>query len=229
LDAPRQPGARYLATEGAAIEALSELISAPLALDAGEVLALEGPNNHAKHFFCDWLLGFVKVDGGRVRIQAGKRHADSPEDRNAMASVLGRSPLLYGDTIQESLLYRTRGVRKQDLYSLVERLFGPSLRGKTSPENPLFDGNGKPIAPQTLTAREHLEVAQINVILQQTPLVILDLSSELMREALVEGFRPAPELTRSGRTLIVIVPQGKNTAWAESVLGRKFDRTLQFE
>jgi hypothetical protein len=204
------------AREGTAIMA-EGLIHTPLALKAGEMLALEGSNNHAKHYFCDGLLGFVKVKGATV----------APENLNSTAAVFGRSPLLYGDTIQESLLYRTQGVRKQELYDLIGRLFGPSLRARTTPLNPLFGNDGEPVATQSLTAREHLEVAQINVILQKAPLVIIDLSSELMREALEEGFRPAAELL--ARTLIVILPPNRSAAWAELVLGRPADGCLQFE
>ena len=76
---------------------------------------------------------------------------------------------------------------------------------------------------------EHLEIAQINILLQKTPIVILDLSSELMREALEDGFRPAKELLESGKTILTILPPNKDVAWAESLLGRGFSSSVQFD
>jgi hypothetical protein len=198
-------------------------------IPARSMLALTGSDTFSKHFFCDWLMGFVEVPGSRVAIRHGSALISAAPDRTRLAAVLGRSPLLYGETIQESLLYRTREVPKKELYALIEQLYGPSLRHRTDPKNPLLDPNGKPIPTQILTAREHLEIAQINIILQRTPIVVLDLSSELMAEALAEGFRPAPLLLDGTKTIIAILPPGKDAGWAEHVLGdRPFTRSLMF-
>src|SRR5262249_35192019 len=93
---------------------------------------------------------------------------------------------------------------------------------------PLTDANGQPVATRALTAREHLEISQINVLLQNCPLVVLDLSSELMTEALSEGYRPSPALVESGMTIIALLPPGKDVAWAEQLLGARFTQSLSF-
>ena len=191
-------------------------------------MALVGPDTYRKHYFCDWVLGFAETTGAEVRIEAGGQILESPADRSRAAAMLGRSPLLYGETIQESLLYRTQGVRKQDLYALVERLYGPGLRARTSPETPLLDRGGRPVPTQTLTAREHLEIAQINALLQRTPLLVLDLSSELMAEAMAEGFRPCPELVLGAKTVLAILPPNADLFWGEAALGGSFSSALTF-
>lgn len=219
----------YLSTGGAEIVAIDAASPQPIKIPAGSRIALQGGDTYRKHFFCDWLLGFVNVPGSLVRITVGKKSIEDAGERTAVASVLGRSPLLYGETIQETLLYRTQNVRKQELYEMIERFYGPSLRARTNPQNPLVDTNNKPVPTQILTAREHIEVAQINLILQKTPVVILDLSSELMNEALNQGFRPARELIASGKTIIAILPPDKDVAWAESILNARITNTLNFE
>ena len=221
--------ASYLRTEGAQISAADATGLTPVTIAAGHRLALVGSDTYRKHYFCDWILGFVNVAGSTVKVTVGDTTTSEASARTKIASLLGRSPLLYGETIQESLLYRTNNVRKQELYEMIEHFYGPSLRARTSPQNPLFDENGKPIPTQILTAREHIEIAQINVILQKTPLVILDLSSELMNEALNQGFRPSRELIQSGKTIIAILPPQKDLAWAEEILGTKLTSSLQFD
>jgi ABC-type uncharacterized transport system YnjBCD ATPase subunit len=219
----------YLVTGGAEILAKPSESSPALTIESGDILALTGGDTYGKHYFCDWLLGFVDVPETLITIKFNGRETTLAKDRTQMASLLGRSPLLYGETIQESLLYRTHDVKKHELYSLIERLYGPSLRARTSAQNPLFDQNGKPVPTQILTAREHLEVAQINLLLQKNPIVILDLSSELMREALDEGFRPARELFESGKTIIVILPTTKDLTWAEELLGQEVSASMTFD
>lgn len=222
--------ASYLITGGARIEAtLPHEKASKVVVDSGGRLALLGKDLYQKHFFCDWLLGFLEVPGGKVELEVGGERLDSIKARPAIAAVLGRSPLLYGETIQESLLYRTQGVKKDDLYALVERFYGPGLRARTSPQNPLVDPNGNPVPTQLLGAREHLEVAQINVLLQKTPVVVLDLSSELMAQAISEGFRPARELFESGKTVIAILPPDADTAWVEKLTGLAFGSSIRFE
>lgn len=219
----------YLTTGGAEIVAADAVSPQEIQIPAGSRLALQGGDTYRKHFFCDWLLGFVTIPGSRVKITVGKKTIEDPTERTLVASVLGRSPLLYGETIQETLLYRTQNVRKQELYEMIEKFYGPSLRARTNPQNPLVDQNNKPVPTQILTAREHIEVAQINLILQKTPVVILDLSSELMNEALNQGFRPARELVMSGKTIITILPPDREAAWAESILNARITKTLKFE
>ncbi|MBI3541823.1 MAG: hypothetical protein HY075_00925 [Deltaproteobacteria bacterium] len=216
------PASSYLITGGADIEAEG------VKLEAGARVALVGEDAYRKHYFCDWLLGFVDVAGRAVRMRVGDCELETGRERAQAAAVLGRSPLLYGETIQEALLYRTHEVRKHDLFHLVERFYGPSLRSRTSPLNPLLDAQSKPLPTQILTAREHLEIAQINVLLQKTPVVILDLSSELMAEAISEGFRPAQPLFESGKTILAILPPGKDLAWAEQVTGTRFSAEIDF-
>lgn len=220
--------ASYLRSSGVQISAADAAGLTPLTIGAGNRLALVGSDTYRKHYFCDWILGFVNVAGSTVKIKVGETVIGDAGHRTKIASLLGRSPLLYGETIQESLLYRTNNVRKQELYEMIERFYGPSLRARTSPQNPLLDVNGKPIPTQILTAREHIEIAQINLILQKTPLMILDLSSELMNEALNQGFRPSRELIQSGKTIIVILPPQKDLVWAEEILGTKMTSSLEF-
>jgi hypothetical protein len=88
--------------------------------------------------------------------------------------------------------------------------------------------NNKPVPTQILTAREHIEIAQINILLQKTPLVVVDLSSPLMTHALAEGFVPCDELIRSGKTVIFIVPPGRTEEWFASKAGHKPTRVFEF-
>lgn len=219
----------YLITGGAEITATDKSDAGKVfSIPAGSRVALVGDDTYRKHYFCDWLLGYVDNPDSPVTFKVGAQLHQTPASRTQVASVLGRSPLLYGETIQEALLYRTNNVRKQDLYHLIERFYGPSLRARTSPQNPLFDLNGKPVPTQVLTACEHLEIAQINILLQKTPLVVIDLSSELMNEALSQGFRPAATLFSSGKTIIAILPPGRDFAWAEAIMRHKFTAEVRF-
>ncbi|MEW6056528.1 MAG: hypothetical protein AB1540_07920 [Bdellovibrionota bacterium] len=208
----------YLTTGGAEIWAQESPSHEPIHIRSGEKIALVGTDNYRKHFFCDWILGFVELPQSRVEIQTRVRSLQKTAARTTSAVILGRSPLLYGDTIQESLLYRTSHVRKEVLYELVERLYGPSLKKRTDPKNRLLDLNAKPIPTQLLTAREHIEISQINALLQKTPILVFDLSSTLMLEAFAQGYTPCPELSKSGKTWIVILPPDQTVEWAESLL-----------
>lgn len=219
----------YLFTSGAEIRAADAGGLTPLQIASGARLALVGGDTYRKHYFCDWILGFVNVPGSSVKIRLGEKTIDDAQERTRVAALLGRSPLLYGETIQESLLYRTQNVRKQDLYEMIEKFYGPSLRARTNPQNPLLDVNNKPVPTQILTAREHIEIAQINIMLQKTPIVILDLSSELMNEAINQGFRPARELVNGGKTIITILPPDKDAAWAEAILNSRLTTSLNFD
>lgn len=142
---------------------------------------------------------------------------------------------MVGDTIQEAVLWRTNGVRKEALYRFVERMYGTTLRARTNPANPLVDKNLKPIPVFLLNSREHLELAEINLMLAKLPLVTLDFSSPFMHKALAEGFRPARELAESGKTLLVILPSGNQSDLSreelrtktEQMLGFKFTGTIQ--
>ena len=222
----------YLKTAGAKITADSggNAMLSTLHIDAGKTIALLGSSTFHKHYLCDWLLGFVEAKNTKVSLELsnGKNttRAVEPHDRAQHASVLGRSPILCGETIQEALTFRTHHVRKSELKEMVEHFFGPTLRAKTNPEARFFDRDGAPVSTHSLTAREHLEIAQINVLLQKTPVIILDLSSELMAEAMAQGFVPAPELFTSGKTVLTIVPPSRDLKWAETVLKHKFEQTL---
>lgn len=222
----------YLYTPGARITATSNgnQILPTVQLEAGKSLALLGTSTFHKHYLCDWLLGFVEASGTNVVLEIvnEKKLTRSilPNERMQHASVLGRSPILCGETIQEALTYRTHHVRKHDLKAMVEHFFGPTLRAKTNPEARFFSRDGIPVSTHSLTAREHLEIAQINVLLQKTEVVILDLSSELMAEAMAQGFVPAPELFLSGKTILTIIPPNRDLKWAEALLKHKFDQAL---
>lgn len=207
---------QFLLSPGATVKAAGPGQNEPFLIQAGSHLALTGPNSYQKHFFCDWIFGFIDLPDTHVMIDVDGTQVDIPRERTQMVSLLGRSPLLYGETVQESLNYRTQNVRKGDLLYLVEKLYGPTLKKRVDPNNPLFDKNGKPIPTHMLTAREHLEIAQINLLLQKTPIAILDFSSELMQAALEEGFVVADELLKSRRTVISVLPE--NTALSATLL-----------
>ncbi|MBI2606074.1 MAG: hypothetical protein HYW49_08345 [Deltaproteobacteria bacterium] len=217
----------FLITGGAEIWARTSFAAAPIHIESGSCLAITGEDAFRKNFLCDWLLGFKDLEGASIEFRLGSEAFEAPERRKQYSAILGRSPLMYGETIQEAILYRTQAVRKDALYYFMERLYGLSLKARTNPQNPLLDKNNKPIPTQILSAREHLEIAQINVMLQKTALVVLDFSSPFMRKAFAEGFRPARELFESGKTILVILPETETIQWAEDVMGLRFTGTLK--
>lgn len=223
---------RYFITGGASIEARLPGLSPPLSLDAGARLALIGHDTYRKHWFCDWILGFAQIPGSSVSFQVGEKILTQHQERMEVATVLGRSNLLpshSAETLQESLLFRTSNVRKQDLHYFVERFYGPNLRKRTSPQNPFADSNDRPILTQSLSAREKIEVAEINLLLQKPSLLILDFSSALMQMALSEGYKPREELFTSGKTVIAIAPTGRDLNWLESLTGALFSSSLNLD
>lgn len=222
------PPTPYLITGGAEVTAQPDINSPVIQMEAGSRIALEGMGTLQKHYFCDWILGFLDLPKAKIQISLAERALLTNVERAQHSALIGRSPMLFGSTIQDALLYRTQNVRKAELLYFVDKLFGPSLKEKSSPLNPFVDHEGNPISTSQLTSREHLEVAQINLILMKTPLVVFDLSSDLVREALEQGFRPSNELLDSGKTILFILPVEKNAAWAEEILGRKLTGTLQF-
>lgn len=216
----------YLVTPGAELNAQGAALWPSVHIAPGAHIALIGDDTYCKHYFCDWLLGFVEIANSRVSMRIDDTVVTEARHRTNAAALLGRSPLIFAETVQEALLYRTRDVRKQDLYELIDRFFGPGLRARVNPQNPLFDLAGNPVPTQALTAREHLELTQINVLLQRTPLVLLDFSTKLMLEAIHEGFRPAPALFASGKTVLAILPPGKDLAWVEATTQQKFTSSI---
>jgi hypothetical protein len=226
-DASQKP-AIYLITGGAEITATLPGGGPMVHVEPGAKLALCGPGTPQKHYFCDWLLGFLEIPNSTITVGVGDRVLSTAAQRLSQSALIGRSPMLFGATLQDALLYRTSGVRKPELLYFVERLFGPSLKRRANPANPFVDADGAPISTHSLTSREHLEVAQINLILMKTPLVVFDLSSDLMREAMEQGFRPSEELLDSGKTVLFILPPGKDVSWAQAVIGRPLTGSVQF-
>lgn len=218
--------ASYLSTGGAEIRTSSAPGAICLHVQAGSRVAILGDDLFKKHCFCDWVLGFHEPNGSNVRMEYNGSSIEDPAERLRLASLLGRSPLLVGETIQESMLYRTKNIGKAELFDAIKRFYGPGLRDRTDPRNPLLGRDGKPISTQHLTVREHLEVAQINVMLQKSPLVIIDLSSRLMEEALAQGFRPCLEFETSGKTLFFILPPERDIGWANTVTGLTISASL---
>ena len=214
--------AQWLATPGASIKAPHSPLDGPVAIEAGARLWLTGSNASQKHYFCDWLMGFVGQGPSSVTLKFNEKSIETPSKRAECFSVLGRSPLLYGTTLRDALLYRTQNVRKNMMLELAAKCFGPSLKARAHADNPLADASGVPLTTESLTAREHLEVAQVNVLLQRTPVIVVDLSSELVNEALEEGFQFAPELTQSAKTILVILPPKLSREAAVRLLGSSF-------
>ncbi len=225
----------FLITGGAEIWARTSATSVPIHIEGGSCLAITGEDAFRKNFLCDWILGFKDLPGASTEFRLGCEAFETSEKRKRYSAILGRSPLMYGETIQEAILYRTRAVRKDALFYFMERLYGLSLKARTNPQNPLLDKNNKPIPTQILSAKEHLEIAQINAMLQKTALVVFDLSSPFMHKAFAEGFRPARELFESGKTILAILPstvefeksETEIIQWAEDVMGFRFTGTLR--
>ena len=226
------PHSTFLITGGAEILARS---SNEIHIEAGSVVAIEGTDTFKKSFFVDWLMGFQEIGNSSVEFKLGETCIRSHEQRKSISMIIGRSAFTYGETVSEAVLYRTNGVRKEALYYFIERLYGSTLKARTNPANPLVDKNSKPIPTYILNSRELLEIAQINLMLQKPALVTLDFSSSFMHKALSEGFKPAPEIFESGKTVLVILPSGEQTvhsreelrARTEKMLGCKFTATIQ--
>ncbi|MBI2606073.1 MAG: hypothetical protein HYW49_08340 [Deltaproteobacteria bacterium] len=190
---------------GAEILARKDEASEPIHIESGARMAIVGDASR-KSAFCEWLAGYTQPPGGRIEFWLGAAALGSAPLRKRHSAILGRAPATYGETIQDAVLFRASNVAKKALYGFIERFYSPSLKARMSPRNPLLDREGRHVPLRSLTAREQLEVAQINVMLQRTALVVFDLSSAFFRKALAEGFRPARVLLESGKTILAILP-----------------------
>lgn len=166
---------------------------------------------------CDLLLGFKTIENEPIEFTIGETTISNPKNFKNHAAILGRSPLLYGETIQDAILYRTQNVKKAELYYFIERLYGKTLKAKTNPQNPILDPNNKILPLQILTEKEHVEVAEINAMLAKSSLVVFDLSSNFMNKALDQGYRPSQELLQSGKTILVLMPEKDSLKNSEKV------------
>lgn len=176
-----------------------------LFIETGSRALIHSGNPANLELFCDHLLGFKTVDNSNdITFTVGEETYTKIEDRKNKAAILGRSPFMVGETIQEALYYRAYNVKKMVLYYFLEKIYGPTLKAKTSPQNPLLDKNNKPIPTQTLTEKELLEISEINVMLSKLPLIVLDLTSVFMKRAMAQGYKPSKELLNSGKTILVL-------------------------
>ncbi len=191
---------------GAEILARTAAHSEPIHIESGARMAIAGDESR-KRAFCQWLAGHAQFPGGRnIEFWLGTAALGSAPLRKRHSAILGRAPATYGETIQDAILFRASNVAKKALYGFIARFYSPSLKARMSPRNPLLDREGRHVPMRALSAREQLEVAQINVMLQRTALVIFDLSSAFFRKAVAEGFRPARVLLESGKTILTILP-----------------------
>jgi len=202
-------------------------LSRPLNIHAGELIALEGYDLSSKHVLCDWLLGVGESAHYPLNVSLGEKEIVSPRERAQLGAVFGRSPVSCGNTLQEKLLYRTHDIRKQELYFAIEKLMGDSLRARCHPLNPLLDRSGQPLIATGFSAREQIEISQINLVLQRLPFLVVDFAAPLLRRAINAGFKLSPELSHSGKTIVLILgEEGSEKEKAEHWLELGFSQTI---
>lgn len=215
----------YLVTGGVRIWISPPSGTPPFEIEPGACVALTGTQIIKKRFFCDWIMGIRDWPDHSVLFETSQGLYFEAGERRKISGILGTNPIVHSKTLHESILFGTTGVEKNQLYTLIDQLFGPTLRAKTNPKNPLFDSQGKPILTCNLSPVELLEIAQINLILQKVSVVILDMNSPSIQEALNLGFRFAPPLFESGKTILVLTEQQNSF---ENCLGRPFTTSIQF-
>jgi len=72
---------------------------------AGETLVLAGPSGAGKSSIIEILLGFVRPDSGRVRINGADITDLVPQALSRLTAWIGQRPVLFAGTIRENILF----------------------------------------------------------------------------------------------------------------------------
>ncbi len=144
--------------------------------------------------FLNWLSGFQ--DCNHCELFFSGAPASIQERQKTVARLYKPA---FGKTLHEIILFQTEQNCKDELFRLVDELYGPELRNLTDPKQPLFSKNkSEPLQMdsllQTLTARSLLEISQINLLLRKPKVIVINESSGLLKKAALQGFKISPEL-----------------------------------
>lgn len=197
-------------------------------IESGSHVVIRGTEVFQKNYLIDWFLGYQEMPHFNIEFIFNHKSVSHQEIRNNLSVLIGRSPILFGEKIQDAIFFRTKNVNKEVTMYFIEKMYGSTLKSRTNPENPFLDLNHKPIPIYNLSCREHLEIQSINAILQQSPLVVIDTTSATLNTAIEEGFKLNNILGANGKTIITIVSEPFNKTYWEDKLSLNFTKELNF-
>jgi len=177
-----------------------------LEIPLGSWVILGGEDDFAKALFCDLCFHYIHPEQGKV----------DPLLTGRDVSFLGRASTTYGRSLVDHL---TSGVQETSR-KLIEIVGRHSLSERF--ERHLAKGSlafkeGKTSRELELDERDHLELAEANLLLQRRRAAVIDTTTDFYQIALEQGFQHSDLFLGSGKTILWIVDESKTFSgpWTE--------------
>ncbi|MCA9053153.1 MAG: ABC transporter ATP-binding protein [Planctomycetaceae bacterium] len=94
-----------------------------LRIDAGEVVAIVGPNGCGKSTLVNLLPRFYDVDSGCIRLDGVPINAVKLEDLRQQIGLVTQDTVLFDGTVYENILYGARHATEQEVLTAADRAY----------------------------------------------------------------------------------------------------------
>lgn len=177
-----------------------------LDIPLGSWVVLGGKDDFAKALFCDLCFHYIHPEQGKV----------DPLLSGRDVSFLGRASTTYGRSLVDHL---TCGVQEssRNLLEIVGRhSLSERFHRHLEKESLEFKG-GKISRELELDERDHLELAEANLLLQRRRAAVIDTTTDFYQIAKEQGFQHSDLFLGSGKTILWIVDESKTFSgpWSE--------------
>lgn len=215
--APRQPVLGNVAWDAVSFRYGSGpfiLKEVSLNIERGQTVALVGATGSGKSTIANLLLGFYKLDGGRILIDGQDIRSLSLDALRRQISFVSQEPVLFHATVRENILYGRRTASQDELLSAAtaarcDRFIAALPNGY---DTMVGERGGR------LSAGEKQRIEIARALLKNAPILILDEATANIDSVTERAIQDAVRRVRAGGTSLIIAHRLSTIMLADRVV-----------
>lgn len=171
-----------------------------LEIERGETVALVGTTGSGKSTIANLLLGFYRIDGGRILIDGQDIRSLSLEALRRQISLVSQEPVLFHESVRDNILYGRPGASDDELHAAAVMARCDQFIAA------LPDGYGTIVGERgiRLSAGEKQRIGIARALLKNAPILILDEATSSIDSVTERAIQDAVERFRGGGTSLII-------------------------
>lgn len=184
----------------------------------GTWVLLQGKDHLSKAMFCDLCFGYLEPERGTIE----------PRLSSEQVNILGRGQNTFGVSLLDHLNFGIKNSSKEQVSKLAEAVFSENIRRHIDSNSVLMLKDHMSVSDARLNERDYMEISEINVLLQNRPMLVVDTTAVFYQNALDLGFRHSEVLLNSGKTIFWLLDDTYNFENKQSPWLRRTSEALQF-
>lgn len=171
-----------------------------LKINAGETLALVGESGAGKTTILNMIMGFNKVDGGKIYLDGRDLNEIDMRSVRKHLAVVPQNTILFSGTIRENITYGLSDISDERLYEVIKAVNLEDLvNGLPEGLDTVLGEHG-----DTLSGGQRQRISIARALIRDPKIIVLDEATSALDSISEKHIQSAINNLAKGRTMIVV-------------------------